>query len=429
MRSDRARPRATSRAFGPAVSSVFAALWVVAPLAPRHAGAGEPAAGEVEITLWHSYNGREREALLAVLAAFEETQPGFRVTSSAVPYDALADKLTAAIPRGHGPDVFIFAHDRVGGWAEGEVVAPIELFVDEPMLDAHVTPCVFALAYRDSLYGLPLAHKALALYVRTDRIREPPATFDALIALAKEQTDAARGRFGLVYPNADFFFHTPLMYSLGGSVFDSNGVARVDDDGVIASLAFAHRLAEEEKILPADPTSVTASAMFSDGRTAMVISGPWFRSEIDPRVPYAVAPIPAAPGGAAASGFSTCEGVLLSRKSRHPREAFRLMAFLANDPRSARLRMTVGGQPVTLASAWPEVLPGLSPADRRVFEAFERAFAASVPSPSIPAMAAVWTPMNAALYKVIHQGMVPKDAAREAQRRIDEALGGLGGRR
>lgn len=391
------------------------------PPAPlRGSGRARPA---VEVTLWHSYGGAEREALNAALAEFAATDPGFQVVASAVPFDALRDKIPAAIPRGHGPDVFIFAHDRLGGFAESGLVEPIELMVDEALLDAQATPCVFAMAYRDSLYGLPLAHKALALYVRTDRVPTPPQTFDELLAIAHRETDAARGRYGLVYPDADLFFHSPLIFGLGGRVMDDTGRPAVDNAGVVRSLALARRLFVEEKILPDDPSPVTESAMFSDGRTPMVISGPWFRSEIDRGVPYAVAPLPAAPGGQPSSGFSTCEGVMMSHRTRHPREAFALMRFLSGDLRSARVRMKMGGQPVTLNAAWSEVLPELPPAERAVFTAFQSAFERSVPSPSQPAMAAVWSPMNAALYKTLHQGTAPEAAAAEAQTRILEALG------
>lgn len=384
---------------------------------------------QTEITLWHSYTRTERDALEQVIHAFEETKPGFDVVVSGVPYGALADKLTAAIPRGHGPDVFIFAHDRIGGWAEGGQVEPIELLVDEPMLDAHETDCVFALAYGNSLYGLPLSHKALALYVRTDMVDAPPTTFEELLALAKKHTKPDQARYGFVYNNVDFFFHTPILFSLGGEIFQGadprkgiSGEVNVRNDGVVASLKMAHRLAKEEKIIPDDPNQVIASAMFSEGRTPMLISGPWFRSQVDEAVPYTVAPIPAFEGGRPASGFSTCEAVMMSAETKHPKEAFALMRFLANDEKSAELRMKIGGQPVTLKRAWEKVLPGLKEKERAIFEAFKAAFATSVPSPSDPKMAAVWTPMNAALYKTIHQGMDPAEAAAEAQKRIDRAL-------
>ncbi|MBI2376862.1 MAG: extracellular solute-binding protein [Deltaproteobacteria bacterium] len=369
------------------------------------------------LVLWHSYTRAEREALESALAGYPD-----RVEASFVPFSALVDKLTAAIPRGHGPDVFIFAHDRIGGWAEGHLVEPIELLVDEPMLDEQLTPCVFALAYGDSLYGLPLAFKSLALFVRTDQIPEPPKDFESLLTIAKSRTDRTKGTYGFVYPNADLFFHTPLLYSLGGSIYSDDSPSRPKLENLAPSLALAKRLAIDEGVLPDDPSPPMASSMFSEGRTGMVISGPWFMGEIDPGVPYTVTPVPAFPGGKPASGFSTCEGVMMSRYSKQKREAYALMRFLSGDLKTAEIRMRKGGQTVTLSRAWETVLPTLSTAERAKLEAFRTSFAESITTPSHPSMNAAWTPLNAALYKVIHRGMDPAAAEAEAQSRIDKAL-------
>ena len=375
------------------------------------------------MTLWHAYSGVEREALEAVVARFEATEPGFGVELSAVPHEVLTPKLSAAMPRGHGPDLFIYAHDRIGGWAEGGLIQPLELLATEAMLDLHFTPCVFALAYGDSLYALPLAYKALALFVRTDVVPEPPRTFEALLSAARRATDPPRGRYGFVYGNAELFTHTPLLFSLGGFIFE-DGRINVVNDGVFRSFALARRLAKDEKIVPDEPSLVAASAMFSEGRTPMVMSGPWFRSEIPASTPYTVVPLPAFPGGKPSSGFSTCEGVLMNSRTRHRTEAWTLMKFLANDLESAEIRLRVG-QPVTLRAAYDEVLPSLPEHEQAILRGFRAAFEASVPSPSDPSMAAVWMPMDGALYRVIHQATEPKAAALEAQGRIEQALRAL----
>lgn len=389
--------------------------------------AGPARAEPVPLKLWHSYTHTEREGLDAALAAFAQKHADIAVEASYVPYDALTDKLSAAIPRGHGPDVFIFAHNRLGGWAEGGLVAPIELYVDEPLLDRHLYACVMALAYKGSLYGLPLAHKALALYVRTDRVAKAPTTFEELLAAAKANTDPKKQRYGLVYPNADFFFHTPLMQSLGGGVYEGeSAVPDVRNPGMERSLVLAKRLAKEEALLPDDPTSVLSASMFSEGRTPLVISGPWLRAEIDRGVPYTVVPLPAFPGGQAASGYSTCEGVIMSGKSTHKKQAFELMKFLSSEPEGAAPRMKIGGQTVTLESVWPSTLATLDEGERAIFSAFQEAFRRSVPSPIWPSMNAVWVPMNAALYKTLHQDMDPHEALEEAQKRIEKGLGGGG---
>jgi maltose-binding protein MalE len=61
---------------------------------------------------------------------------GVKITTLPVPYDALADKITAAVPRGKGPDIFIFAQDRLGGWVEaGKTIEPIDFYVDKATKD------------------------------------------------------------------------------------------------------------------------------------------------------------------------------------------------------------------------------------------------------------------------------------------------------
>src|SRR5687767_12672842 len=69
------------------------------------------------ITLWHAYRGKEKQALEQVAATFNKKQGEIEVTLVPIPYDAFPDKVTAAVPRGKGPDLFIFAQDRVGDWA------------------------------------------------------------------------------------------------------------------------------------------------------------------------------------------------------------------------------------------------------------------------------------------------------------------------
>ena len=70
------------------------------------------------IVLWHAYNGDERMALEVTGAAWNTAHPDRELTLVAVPYDAFADKLSSAIPRGNGPDLFIYPPDRVGDWAD-----------------------------------------------------------------------------------------------------------------------------------------------------------------------------------------------------------------------------------------------------------------------------------------------------------------------
>src|SRR5256885_2388159 len=100
------------------------AALALATLAAAHAGAAE-------IVVWHAYRAGEKAALEKVAAAYNASHPSTKVSTLAVPYDAFADKISAAVPRGKGPDVFIYAQDRLGGWIEaGNPREPIAFFLD-----------------------------------------------------------------------------------------------------------------------------------------------------------------------------------------------------------------------------------------------------------------------------------------------------------
>ena len=71
-----------------------------------------------ELVVWHAYRAEEKAALEKVAAAYNARQKAVKVTTLAVPYDAFADKITAAVPRGRGPDIFNYELDRLGGWIE-----------------------------------------------------------------------------------------------------------------------------------------------------------------------------------------------------------------------------------------------------------------------------------------------------------------------
>lgn len=69
------------------------------------------------LVLWHSYRGQEKLALEQLVARFRK-QHQRAVETVALPHQAYAAKLNAAVPRGHGPDLFIFAHERIGTWVQ-----------------------------------------------------------------------------------------------------------------------------------------------------------------------------------------------------------------------------------------------------------------------------------------------------------------------
>src|SRR5882672_11455334 len=109
------------------------------------------------VVLWHAYRGAEQQALEIVLARFRSDHPEATVETLAVPFDAYASKLEAAIPHGHGPDVFLDAHERLGDYRDKSLVSPL----DDEVLDrsAYDESAISAVTLEGKAYALPLALK------------------------------------------------------------------------------------------------------------------------------------------------------------------------------------------------------------------------------------------------------------------------------
>ena len=267
--------------------------------------------GREAVVLWHSYAGEERAALEEVAAAVNQRSTELRLVLVSVPHEALADKLTNAIPNGNGPDLFIYpGHDRIGDWVAGGLIEPIEYYVSEATADRFAPDAIAAMAYQGSLYGLPLAVKSVALYYRTDRIAAPPTTTDELVALGRRLT--GDGRFALVYDNADLYGHAAWLHGFGGRLFDDSGALTVDTPEAIAAARFAQALGGDGGIVPPGMTGTLVSTLFNEGKAAMAISGPWLQAELEAGVPWKVTSLPVVSAtGQPAAPFLGAEGVFL----------------------------------------------------------------------------------------------------------------------
>ena len=372
------------------------------------------------VVLWHSYRANEKDALEQAAAKWNAQPDVPKLELLAVPYDALADKITAAVPRGHGPDLFIFAHDRIGDWAESHILEPIEFFVDEALCDRYLRKTIDALVYGDSLYGLPLAYKSAALFYNKALVTKPPTTTAELLELGRRLTDRKAGRFGLVYENVKLFFHAAWLHGFGGEVFDERGQLHVVTPAAVRALEWARLLGGPDGIVPPETSGVLLSTLFNEGKAAMAMSGPWFVGEIRPGVSYGVAPLPiVSETGRRAEPFLGVEAVLMSAYARDKKAAFRVMQYLAGDE-AALLRARTARQTVANVAAYRDPRIAKDP----LIAAFRQQLDDARVMPGTPEMRIAWSPYDMAIQQVVALGGDPNAALREAEQKIQAYLKG-----
>jgi len=379
------------------------------------------AAAQKEIVVWHAYRGDEKAAFEKVINLFNQQAKGIKATTLAVPYDAFADKITAAVPRGKGPDVFIYAQDRLGGWiAAGNTVEPIDFFLDAPTKARYLGSTLQAMTYQGNIYGLPLNFKVLTLIYNKKLIPTPPKTSTELMAMAKKLSNPGTGRFGLAYWYSDFYYHAALLNAFGGGVFEGRKPT-LNAPGNVKSLDLLLKWIGQG-ILPAEPSTALITSLFNEGKAAMVFSGPWFLGEIKDGIDFGLAPLPKIDeaGGKPMRPWTTVEGVYIAAPSKNKDAAYELAKFLTDVP-AAKILALEGRQSPANKGVYADPKVAGDP----VLKAFRQQVDSAEPMPNLPEMTMVWSPATTAMNKVVKKSATPKVALDEAQKDVMDRIAKL----
>ena len=360
------------------------------------------------LKLWHAYRGGEEQALEKAVAEFTK-QTGTKVDLLAVPYDAFSSKLTSAIPHEAGPDVFIFAHERLRQFHRMKIVAPSP--IDKA---AYIQSAVEALELDGEHYGYPLSLKCLALFYNTKLVTSAPTTTAELTQALKSLTDPSRNRYGIAYEAGDFYFHAALLAGFGGELFDpTTGRAQFNTPGMAASLRWVKSL-QDRQYMPQEVSGALVKSLFNEGHAAMIISGPWFAGEIEPSIQWAIAPLPRVSENhdMPMAPFLGVEAAFVSSMSKHADQAQALARFLSVGE-ATLARVELGRQiPAELAAYEADIV-----AKDPLIASFRAVAELAKPTPNTLEMARVWEPTKLALRGVLQGGTPPDEAGALAERR------------
>jgi len=376
-----------------------------------------------ELVVWHAYRGAEKTAFEKVIKLFESkpAAKGLKVNTLAIPYDAYADRISAAIPRGRGPDLFIYAQDRLGGWVEaGKTVEPLDFFIDKPIRERFLPNMLDAMTYRGSIFGLPLNYKSTTLIYNKALIKTPPKTVSEMIALAKKHTQADSGRYGLAYWYTNFYFHAALMNAYGGRVFDDGKLA-LNSAATVASIKQMMKWFKTDGVMPPEPSEALVTSLFNEGKAAMVINGPWFVGEISPKVDFGLAVLPMVDDAKRPMRpWLTIEGVYVAAGSKQKDAAYELAKFLTSD--ESGLILALEGRQLHTNKA---VYQDKRVAGDAVLKAFYEQLQNAEAMPNRAEMTMVWSPVTTAMNKIVKGAASPEAALKEADDTIQDSINAL----
>ena len=335
------------------------------------------------IVIWHD----KEDAVIAALESY--------LTTAAPDLEIIFEKKTSLTDSlklvgndpSAAPDMFIFAHDKVGVFAEMGILAPIQPLLAEGALDNYLPMTLAAAIYKDTLYQLPLYFETL-LFMYNRRYmqdEEVPTTTDELLTYMENNT--GRGRHGFVEQHSTAYYSAAWIHGFGGSIIDNAGVPFPDAQAVQDALNYHSKFVA---LMPGETEYNTVNTLFLEGKADATIGGPWMvpsarAAEID----LGIAPMPIVDStGKALAPYSGVQGIhVLNFAAEQKTEAVKKLLAVLTDP-------TIG---IDLALA-----SGCAPAnamcydDERVandelVQSMRTTAEIAVPMPNIPEMDVMWT--------------------------------------
>lgn len=305
----------------------LASLGTAAVLALAGCSAGTPEAsdGPVELTFWHGYTEADGDVLQQIVDDFNDSQEQVEITTEVKTWAVIDDTLLPALSADEGPDLVAMPAERLPVYADRGAFLDLGDWYgsDESNTEALNEQAVEMVTVDGAPYGVPTGFVPLSVFYNkalfaAAGITEFPETWDDWRAAAEQLTVDADGdgtpeQFGLALPDHDTVANglwPSLFYGTGGDLVDDGTTAVIDSDENREALEYWVSAIRDAKISPTGLDGIGADELFSSGKAAMHVGGPWMASiAADSGIDYGIAAVPAGPVDQAASAIGVAMGI------------------------------------------------------------------------------------------------------------------------
>lgn len=336
-----------------------------------------------KLVIWHD----KEDAVIAALESYLSTAvPDLEIVFEKKTSLTDSLKLVGNDPNS-APGLFIFAHDKVGVFAEMGILAPVEPLLEEGALADYLPMTLSAATYKGTLYQLPLYFETL-LFMYNRRYmqdEEVPATTDELLSYMENNT--GRGRYGFVEQHSTAYYSAAWIHGFGGTIIDDSGVPFPNAQAVKDALAYHSKFVA---LMPGETEYNTVNTLFLEGKADATIGGPWMvPSARAAGIDLGIAPMPTVNAtGNALAPYSGVQGIHVLKFAAGGKTdgVKKLLAALTAPAIGIELALASGCAPAN----------ALCYSDERVtrdelVQAMRTTAEIAVPMPNIPEMDVMWT--------------------------------------
>ena len=367
--------------------------------------------GEVTITIWHD----KEDAVTRVLEEeFAQLEPQIHVVLEKKSDLTEALKMVGNDPKA-APDMYFFAHDKIGVYAEMGILAPITDIIPEEELDAYMDNTIEAATYKGTVYQLPIYYETLLfmynrLYMKDEEV---PSTTEELYAYMQENPRG--GHYGFVEQHSTPYYAAGWINGFGGYILNEAGEPGLDLPETEEALTYHKKFVD---LMPGETEYATVNTLFKEGMAHATIAGPWLVPTVrESGIDVGIASMPVIDEtGTPISPYMGVQGIqVLKNAAETKKDAVEsVLRVLMKDEVGIALAQASGCAPARESCYNYEEVSG-----DEIVMAMKETAENAVPMPNLPEMDVMWTVASGLLTDV---NMAGNDVAESAEKAQKEAL-------
>lgn len=284
------------------------------------------------IRFWHFWSEpAQKDALKKVILQYQQKY-SVQVELTELSWNDGKAKLQAAFNSGNPPDVVELGSDWIAQFSSAGVLT--QLSSNPSDVSRFIAFSMAPGMWNNQAFAYPWVVDTRVLFVNTDLLKgagwnTPIATLDDMLMASRAVQNTGHYGFGANGADAHRLYKKvlPIMWSLGGEVFDENGRPNINSPQNIQAFTMMLDLARTGFI----ETQRQLDAAFLQGKLAFWISGSWMLDKLNANknLHYSVMEIPGSNGKPGIS-FMGGEYLAVSAASKQQQHAKQFVQFMTS---------------------------------------------------------------------------------------------------
>jgi len=297
--------------------------------------------GEIILTIWYTFEGKEEDVFLNSIVQFEEFEKNIKVEAISKPYGSSEQAFVTAALGDEAPDIMRFSSDQLGyvgkfrqnGFPLLEDLLPYLTPIEREAWDPNA---INGMMYEGSLLGLPASQDCLSLIYNKalfdmNDVDHPNNNWTTDDLLETSIALTTGNQHGIAFPSKSPYWWFAFQSGFGGDLF-TDGYSSLTSNGSAESLNFTLNFELEHELFPAGTGVEQMENLFMESKSAMVIDGPWNWAEYQAaRLQIGQVLLPYnSDGGDRMSPMVNFKGYSISKQSENKDAAFKLISWLSS---------------------------------------------------------------------------------------------------